>query len=62
MIRPGRIRIRCPRCAWQQTLRPRSDALLEGTHGYLKCPRCGHTALEQHADVPWYVRSDRTHG
>lgn len=43
-IRPEPRTYYCPKCGWQKTTAPRSDALMPGEF-YSECPRCGNTQL-----------------
>ncbi|ASD19957.1 hypothetical protein DZA07_32725 [Pseudomonas aeruginosa] len=40
-IPPPPLTFICPRCSWQKTTVPRSDALLIGRDCYTSCPKCG---------------------
>lgn len=44
-IRPPAMTWRCPRCHWQKTVHPESDALQSGDW-FDKCPKCGRHAPE----------------
>ena len=44
-IPPPPTTYRCPKCHWQKTTTPRSDALAPGDI-YTHCPLCRHQPLE----------------
>ncbi|MDV6691876.1 hypothetical protein QO169_09265 [Pseudomonas aeruginosa] len=45
-IPPRPLTFICPRCAWQKTTVPLSDALEVGRDLYVQCPKCKHEPLE----------------
>ncbi|MNF67250.1 hypothetical protein D3C84_490560 [compost metagenome] len=47
-IRPAPITLTCPKCNWQHTLAPRSDAIFPGEWPE-HCPRCRHDQLQKRA-------------
>ncbi|HNQ48960.1 MAG TPA: hypothetical protein PKI22_06075 [Hydrogenophilus thermoluteolus] len=44
-IKPPSLTIRCPKCGWQQTWQPSSDALTPTDLPPERCPRCQNTEL-----------------
>jgi predicted RNA-binding Zn-ribbon protein involved in translation (DUF1610 family) len=44
-IRPEPRTYYCPKCGWQKTTAPRSDALMPGDF-YAECPKCGNPDIK----------------
>lgn len=49
----------CPRCSWQITVLPKSDALVIGRDCYIRCPKCGNETVEQRMATPIEVMKAR---
>jgi len=45
-IQPKPWSVRCPKCGWNKSHQPLSDALVAGDVPPERCPRCGHEPLE----------------
>ncbi|MDD2721869.1 MAG: hypothetical protein PHH47_11240 [Gallionella sp.] len=45
-IPPRPLAIRCPKCGWQHSWQPASDALQPSDLPPTHCQRCGHAKLE----------------
>lgn len=46
---PPPLTFLCPRCSWQRTTLPKSDALVIGRDCFNRCPECAYEPLESRA-------------